>query len=162
MRHAKSSWDEASLDDFDRPLNDRGRAAAPFMGGLLRRENLVPDIVVSSPARRARETAGLVKDAAGIVPDIRFDDRIYEAAAQTLATVASELDDAVETAMLVGHNPGMEGVIRLLTGELEAMPTAAIAVIHITAERWSDVSKNGGKLEKIYRPKAEMRTAESP
>ena len=94
MRHAKSSWDDASLDDFDRPLNDRGRAAAPFMGGLLRRENLVPDIVVSSPARRARETAGLVKDAAGIVPDIRLDDRIYEAAAQTLATVASELDDA--------------------------------------------------------------------
>src|SRR5436190_5546197 len=119
MRHAKSSWDDASLSDFEGPLNDRGLKAAPFMGKLMREKGLEPNVILSSPANRAKQTAMLVKDASGFPHEIRFDDRIYEASPQSLLQVASEIDDANMSAMLVGHNPGMEGFIRYLTGSLE-------------------------------------------
>jgi phosphohistidine phosphatase len=155
MRHAKSSWDDASLDDFDRPLNDRGRGAAPFMGRLLREKGLVPQIVIASPARRARETAELVREALGSEVEIRFDERIYEAAVGTLAEVVSEIGDDFDRAMLVGHNPGFEGIVRHLTGELEAMPTAAVAVVEIASDSWREAA--GGRLAAVYRPKDEMK-----
>lgn len=156
MRHAKSSWDDTSLADFDRPLNDRGRSAAPFMGLLLVREGLIPDVIVSSPARRARETAELVKEAAGFDAEMRFDDRVYEASPQTLVRVLAETGEEHKSAMLVGHNPGMEGVIRLLTGSSEPMPTAAAAVLKIDLPGWSSLDADVGGVEGIYRPKAEM------
>src|SRR5262245_28678735 len=129
MRHAKSSWDDANLSDFDRPLNDRGLRTAPFMGELMRTKALEPAVILSSPAERAKQTAQMAMDAARLSCELRFDDRIYEASPHSLAQVASEIDDADSSAMLIGHNPGMEGFIRFLTGKLEPMPTAAIAVI---------------------------------
>jgi phosphohistidine phosphatase len=156
MRHAKSSWDDASVADVDRPLNGRGRAAAPFMGGLLAREGVIPDIVISSPARRARETAELVKKAAGTGIEIRFDERIYEADPQTLVRVVSEVGEEFSTPMIVGHNPGMEGLVRFLTGSPEEMPTAAVAVIDIQVLSWASLGAGTGKVERVYRPNAEM------
>lgn len=157
MRHAKSSWDDASLADFDRPLNDRGRNTAPFMGRLLVREHLAPEVIIASPARRARETAEVVKQAAGIGVDVVFDERIYEASAQTLAKVILDIDNSSSIAMIVGHNPGMESLIRLLTDEAETMPTAAVAAIELTLESWADAGRGTGKLIRVYRPKDEMR-----
>lgn len=154
LRHAKSSWDDAGLADFDRPLNKRGRRAAPFMGDLMRREVLTPDVVVSSPAVRARETAVAVCEAGKFTAEIKFDERIYEASPERLRQVATELDDKYASAMLVGHNPGMEGFIRYLTGEIETMPTAALAVIDLNIETWSDITANCGSLVVIHRPKS--------
>lgn len=158
LRHAKSSWDDPDLADFDRPLNDRGLTAAPFMGRVMARQGLEPDVIVSSPAARARTTAGLVKEHGEIGADIILEERIYEASAQTLVQVASKMDDRFRTAMLVGHNPGMEGFVRYLTGKLEPMPTAALAVIDLDISSWSDIGAGRGTLRLLIRPKDEMKT----
>lgn len=156
MRHAKSSWTDADLADFDRPLNHRGLRAAPFMGRYIAEHGYLPDAIVCSPAKRARETAELVKANAGFAPDIRFDERIYEASPNTLLQVASELPDDVGSAMLIGHNPGMEGFIRHLTGRIEPMPTAALAVIELDIDSWGKIGHECGRVVEVARPKALM------
>ncbi len=157
LRHAKSSWDDASLADFDRPLNERGLRTAPLMGKLMREKQLVPDVILSSPAERASTTAALVSEAAGLGPEVRHEMRIYEASATALLHVAQSIDNTYDTAMLVGHNPGMEGFIHLLTGAVEPMPTAALAVIELDADGWSSFAPGTGQLRAVYRPKIEFR-----
>lgn len=154
LRHAKSSWDNSALSDFERPLNERGLRTAPFMGEVIVERGYAPSIIVSSPATRAKTTAELL----GLSAPIRLDDRIYEASPNTLRTVASEIDDAMDSAMLVGHNPGLEGFIRYLTGELEPMPTAALAVIELDIESWKDVDADSGTIVEIIRPKELIRS----
>jgi phosphohistidine phosphatase len=153
LRHAKSSWDDARLADYERPLNERGLETAPFMGRLMKERGLIPDAVLSSPADRARTTAKLACEAAGIKQSILFDERIYEASPQTLVKVLSEIDGVVNAAMIVGHNPGMEGLIRFLTGEVAAMPTAALAVVDLMIENWDEIGHLSGKLVEVLRPK---------
>ena len=121
------------------------------------RYGLAPDLVLSSPAVRARETAILMKEAAGLTDDIKHDERIYEASPQTLRQVATSIDDNFNSAMLVGHNPGMEGFVHLLTGRLETIPTAALAVIDRDIESWREIEPKSGKLRKLIRPKEEMK-----
>lgn len=156
LRHAKSSWDDTSLSDFERPLNDVGVETAPFIGKYMAGHDYLPKAVVSSPARRAKETAELIKTNAGIGGEIRFDDRIYEASPNTLRQVVSELSDDLESAMVVGHNPGIEGFIRHLTGQIEPMPTAALAVIDLDVESWRKIDHHTGKIVTVIRPKAVM------
>lgn len=156
MRHAKSSWSDSDVADFDRPLNERGRRAAPFMGKLMRARGTAIDRIVSSSAKRARRTAKLFKEAAGTDADLILDDRIYEAAPTTLLYIAAENDDGVNSLMLVGHNPGMEGFIRILTGESEPMPTAAVAVIELQIDSWSQIAAGTGRLQSILRPRDQM------
>lgn len=153
LRHAKSSWDNASLADYDRPLNERGVETAPFMGRLMKQRGQVADTVLSSPAARAKMTAKLVSEAAGIRSPIIFDERIYEAGPQTLVKVLSDVDGDVNSAMVVGHNPGMEGLIRFLTGDIAAMPTAALAVIDLDIEEWIQIDHRSGTLVEVLRPK---------
>lgn len=153
LRHAKSSWSDPDLADFDRPLNDRGERTAPFMGELMRKNAFSPSVILSSPAIRAKQTALLVKEAGNLDAEVRFDERIYEASPQGLRQVVSEIDEAYETAMLVGHNPGMEGFIRFLTGHLEPMPTAALAVVDLQIDMWNKIDDGIGELQTVYRPK---------
>jgi phosphohistidine phosphatase len=157
LRHAKSSWDDASLSDFERPLNERGRRTAPFMGELMKRRGLSPDVIVCSPAERARETARLVRDSGGMSSEIDFDPRIYEASPDDLLKVVSGLNGKYTSAMLVGHNPGIEAFIHYLTGHIERMPTAALAVIELDIEKWDEIGDRCGRLMSIIRPKDEMR-----
>ena len=157
FRHAKSSWDDDDLADFDRPLNYRGRKAGPFMGELMARNGFDPMVILVSPAVRAKETARLVKDTGNLTGELRFEHRIYEASSQGLRQVVSEVDDVYNSAMLVGHNPGIEGFIRYLTGALEPMPTAALAVVELKIEKWDAIDDGCGELRALYRPKEEMR-----
>lgn len=156
LRHAKSSWADPDLSDFDRPLNSRGLRAAPFMGSLIASRGLLPDILLSSPAVRAAETARLVKESAAADFPIRFDERIYEASPQTLLYVLRELENGINSPMIVGHNPGIESLIRLLTAKIESMPTAALAVIDLNIDSWEDTATNCGTLIEIIRPKDEL------
>ncbi|HLA96565.1 MAG TPA: histidine phosphatase family protein [Pyrinomonadaceae bacterium] len=156
LRHAKSSWGDANLSDFERPLNDRGLNVAPFMGELIARRGVILDAIVSSPAMRASQTAKIIKESAGLNVEIKFDDRIYEASPNTLRQVISELGDNLDSAMLVGHNPGIEGFIRYLTGRMEPMPTAALAIIKLKIDHWQDITADSGKLVEVIRPKDEM------
>jgi len=153
MRHAKSSWDDASLSDFERPLNSRGERAAPFMGKLMREKGFAPSVVTSSPAERAKQTARAVMGAADLTCELRFDDRIYEASPRTLLQVVSGIDDVHPSAMLVGHNPGIEGFIRLLTDRVEPMATASFAVIDLKIDVWNKTADGCGSIRDILRPR---------
>lgn len=153
LRHAKSSWDNSNLDDFDRPLNDRGLKTAPLMGKTMREKGLLPELIVSSPAKRARQTAELIKDSAQIEGKIEFDERIYAASTSELLLVASELNDENKSAILVGHNPGFENLVRVLTGEFETMPTAALAVLELKIEKWNEIAPGCCNLAEVLRPK---------
>lgn len=158
LRHAKSSWDDPDLADFDRPLNDRGNTSAPFMGKLMASKGFAPDLILASPAARAKATAKLAKEGGDIDAEIRYDERIYEASPGALRQVVADVDDEFRSVMIVGHNPGMEGFIKYLTGRLESMPTAALAVIDLDIAAWSEIGGERGILRKVFRPKDEMKT----
>jgi phosphohistidine phosphatase len=153
LRHAKSSWNDASLDDFDRPLNERGRKAAITVGKFLAKEKVPIDLVLSSPAMRARETSGLVLKASTISLEMRFDQRIYEASSMRLMEVVTQIDDDRNTVLLVGHNPGMEELLTLLTGKEERMQTAALATISLNVKKWERVIPGKGLLDSLIRVK---------
>lgn len=157
LRHAKSSWDDPSIADFDRPLNERGIRAAPFMGELMASRGIVPDIILSSPAVRARKTAELVKESSGFAGTLAHDERIYEASLSTLVKVIAQIGDNLDSALIVGHNPGMEGAVSYLTGETHRMPTAALAGIQLRIDRWEATAERSGLLEFLLRPKEEMK-----
>ncbi len=152
LRHAKSSWDAPDLADFDRPLNDRGQRAARFVGKLIAERGLIPQIIISSPARRARDTATVVQEEAELSPVV-FDDRIYEASALSLFHLIREFDDKYSNVLMVGHNPGISELLRLLTGQTHDYPTAALSGVTLDIPDWASIAINCGRLEFILRPK---------
>lgn len=158
LRHAKSSWDDFDLSDFDRPLNKRGLKTAPLMGEKMYENFFQPSMIVSSPAKRAKQTAILVKESAQISRAICYDERIYEASPFRLLQIVSEFDENRDSMMIVGHNPGLEGLVKILTGELQPMPTAALAVIDLNIENWKESSADCGKLRMLLRPKDEFKS----
>ena len=153
LRHAKSSWKESGLRDFDRPLNGRGRKAAETMGRFIRKKKVVPDLVLSSPAVRARETIEAIMKIAELPSELRYDDRIYDAGAMRLLEVISQIEDERNTVLMVGHNPGMEELLALLTDQLEHMATATLAKIDLNGASWSKVVEEKGNLDWIVKPK---------
>lgn len=153
MRHAKSSWDDPTLDDFDRPLNKRGLRAAPFMGQFMLKRSLRPDLVLSSPAERARHTAELAMQAAQLKCPFRLDQQIWDASVTSLVKVVSEIEESARIVMLVGHNPELEELLLYLTGVTERMPTAALACVALNIARWAETRERCGQLEWVVRPK---------
>ncbi|HEV7643395.1 MAG TPA: histidine phosphatase family protein [Pyrinomonadaceae bacterium] len=156
LRHAKSSWDDTSLSDFERPLNPRGKQTAPFIGELIAEKGWQPDLVLSSPAERAKQTALLAKEAGSLKAEIRFDEKIYEASQFQLLEVLKGISAPAGTVLLVGHNPGMEGLLGLLTGEMQSIPTAALIRISLDIDSWDRIERDSGKLEEFIKPKEEM------
>ena len=153
LRHAKSSWKDASLRDFDRPLKGRGRDAAKQIGKRLADEKSQPQLVVCSPAVRTRETADIVMKHAALKVDVTFDERIYEASLRDLLRVVADIPDDKQVAMMIGHNPGFEELVAFLSGEHRRMPTCALAKIRLDAESWKDVRAGEGTLEWFITPK---------
>jgi phosphohistidine phosphatase len=137
LRHAKSSWDDASMADFDRPLNARGERDAPRVGEFLREKNPSIDLVVCSPAVRARETAAAVLRGGKFDVPVTYDERIYEAALSTLFQVVGGFPESAGVVLMVGHNPGFEELLSKLTGRLQSMATAALACLELPTDRWS-------------------------
>ena len=153
LRHAKSSWNDSSLRDFDRPLNDRGREAAEQIGKRLASEELIDPLLICSPALRARETAEIVLQSSNMSAEERFDERIYEASLRDLTQVISDIPDDKQVAILIGHNPGFEELLAFLTGESRPMPTCALAKVKFDVESWGDVRTGEGTLEWFTTPK---------
>lgn len=154
LRHAKSSWSDQGLSDHARPLNERGRRDAPRMGRLLRDEGVMPDLVVSSDAVRARLTAEAVARAAGYAGEIVLDPRLYGASPRDIVGVLRAIEDAARTVLIVGHNPGLEELVSQLTGEPQEFPTAALARIALPIEEWRDLTLAArGGLVALWRPK---------
>ncbi len=151
MRHAKSDWGAQYATDFDRPLNARGQRDAPIMAAFLASHKLLPALIVSSPAQRARMTAEFIVRERAFAGEFVLDQRIYLASAAMLLEVIQDLPEAAETAMLVGHNPGMEDVIELLCGGAVRMPTAAIASLRLPADSWAQAQR--ATLQWLVKPK---------
>jgi phosphohistidine phosphatase len=158
LRHGKSDWD-AGQDDFHRPLKDRGKRAAQRMGVWMRRQQLLPDYIVSSPAERALATAQKLCKAMGAgTQGIVCDERIYEATASELLDVLADCPDGAQRVLLVGHNPGLEDLLLLLAREpLEIMggckllPTAALARLTLPDD-WHKLTPECALLESIMHP----------
>ena len=153
LRHAKSSWGDSSLDDWERPLNPRGLRDAPGVGALLRKHALVPDLIITSDAVRARTTAHAVAEAAGYDREIVADPRLYLATPDDLLAVLQGVSDESARAMIVGHNPGLEDLIVRLAGEHHGLPTATLAHLALPIDRWSALDgQTAGTLVNIWRP----------
>lgn len=161
LRHAKSSWDNPTLDDFDRPLSDRGLKAAPRMGAFLETQLSQPDLVVCSSSVRTRKTLDLIAPHLGGKPKISFDDDLYLATASHLLAHIKALPARAHSAMLIGHNPGFHDVAQLLitTGDpadqaaLSAkFPTCAVAIITFACKRWSEIAPHTGHLATFTTP----------
>ena len=155
LRHAKSSWADSSLSDIERPLNHRGLRAAPLVGRFLRKKEIDPDLVVTSPAFRARETADLVIDSARWKCDCRRDHRIYEAGVAELMEVITGLPVDAKRVLIVGHNPGLESLAEWLSGERPKMRTASLASLNCGVDDWAAVGQDTAKLEWTAEPENE-------
>jgi len=153
LRHAKSSWADATLRDFDRPLKKRGREAAERVGQRMASENLSNPLIICSPAVRTRETAEIVLTSANLHVEPRFDERIYEASLRELVQIVTEIADDRDVVIMIGHNPGFEELLSFLTGEYRRMPTCALAKVGIGDVSWKDVRAGEGSLEWFIAPK---------
>ena len=141
LRHAKSSWDDASLDDWERPLNDRGRRDAPRAGEWLRDHLRQPDAIITSDAVRARTTAEAVAKAAGYSRALVIEPSLYLATPQAVLDLLNAVPDEAQAVLVVGHNPGLEELVRQLTGGYHAMPTAALIELELPIEHWSELDE---------------------
>jgi len=139
VRHAKSAWDAPGLDDHERPLAERGLRDAPEMGRRLAERGLVPGIIRSSTAIRARTTAKLLAQALGVGADrVELDERLYGAMPEEILEVVREFDDAADTAMVVAHDPGLSDLAFALSGTIEHMPTCAVAEFTFDVGSWTE------------------------
>lgn len=160
LRHAKSTWDDPVARDFDRPLNGRGRRAARTIGAQMRALGLEFDSILASPAARVVETLAEVASGYGGPLEPEYDRRVYLAEPETLLQLIRSAGEETESLLIVGHNPGLERLVLLLTdggplrGEVEIKyPTATLAEINLPAERWQDVTEGGGELTRFIRPR---------
>ena len=155
MRHAKSSWDDPGLADYDRPLNKRGLRDASRMAQWLSESELIPDQVIASAACRANQTASIVTNELALETDILETRDLYLSDYDAYLEQVSYLPNNVETVLVIGHNPTMESLVYLLSGESVSMPTAAIAVIQLPIDTWSDqVTSASANLVKHVFPKS--------
>jgi phosphohistidine phosphatase len=144
LRHAKSSWDDTRLDDHDRPLAERGHRDAPSMGERLARRRLNPDLLLTSTAERARQTAEYVSSALGLPASrTRIERRLYLASPGELLLLLAEIDDGIESLLLIGHNPGLtELANRLLPFlRLDNLPTTGVLAIDCDATSWKRIDR---------------------
>lgn len=152
LRHAKSDWSGGEAD-VDRPLADRGRRQAPETGAWLAENAGGIDLAVVSSALRARSTWELVAARLDVPPEARYDDRAYGASSDELLEIIHELPEDAATVVLVGHNPGLEDLVTVLTGEWTPMPTSALAVMTL-AGTWSAAHAYSAELKASGRPPA--------
>ncbi len=158
LRHAKSSWNDTGVTDFERPLSKRGRHDAARIGGWLRHQRLTPDHVISSPALRARQTALRVLPELSLEPGaISWDDAIYDASIKALLKVLANGPAAASRILLIGHNPGLEQLLLWLAPQIaipadgKLLPTAAVAWLELSAD-WAALNPGCGRLRALQRP----------
>ncbi len=154
VRHAKSSRNDAAMPDKDRPLNDRGKRDAPKMGERLAKRDVKPNLILSSPARRALKTAQIIARKLDYkVKDIVVDDRLYAVEADDLLRVIRRLGDKLECVMLFSHNPELTELAHRLSSKITHMPTCAVAEFTFDAKSWSYIGKGKPTRMALYYPK---------
>jgi len=163
LRHAKSSWQVDEQDDFDRPLNGRGRKAAPIMGDFMHRNDLSPDLILCSTALRARETLALALPFFRGEATIQLEDRLYLASAAKMLERLRNTAGQYKQVMIIAHNPGLQDLTQMLAadGPDDALvtveskfPTAALAQIDFEVDDWSSLERESGTLTRFITPRA--------
>lgn len=155
VRHAKSSWDDPDLDDFDRPLNKRGKRNAPEIGKRLAMRGVFPDLIITSPAKRAAATARRIAEAIAY-PNKKIikDDSFYHGSIQDVIGVVQKLDDQINSLMIFGHNPGLTDLANYLSGaDIYNIPTCGVVEIDFDFNSWKMLGSKEGKLVKFDFPK---------
>ena len=161
LRHAKSDW-ATGLRDRDRPLNERGREAAPRMGAYMARHGLVPDLIVPSTATRVRETLDLLLPSFAETPRIAHNEKLYETEPEVLLDIIKEAPRTAHALLLVGHNPSLAELAGLLMASgdvetrqrlIEKFPTAGLAVIDFAFDDWRKVHPKSGRLDRFVVPR---------
>ena len=154
LRHAKSSWDNAALGDFDRPLSKRGISDAIILSEYIQEHNISFDLVLSSPSERTQATLDLVLSSLDPIPTTALKESIYHASASRLNQLIKELDDEIKNLLIIGHNPGLHILTETLTNEsIVKFPTCAFAKI-TNFNHWKDIDAGILNLESLITPKA--------
>lgn len=158
IRHAKSSWRDLMQGDIDRPLNKRGKSDAPFMGKRLKKYGVQPDLLISSPAKRARKTARTVAREIGYPPKkIIFADKIYFGDLDDIFGIIRNISDSDKTVILVGHNPDITMLAEALTGrQVGNIPTCGIFCIDFKIESWREAVPGNGSFVFFDYPKKHL------
>ncbi len=148
LRHAKSSWENPDLNDFDRPLNKRGQRDASLIGRRLKERNYTPDLLLVSPARRARLTAEAIADQLNFDNrELTFDEHIYMATVTELLALLRTIANNQQNVLLVGHNPGITDLANYLVGgRLENIPTCGIFSVELQAQSWQQLDRAAARL----------------
>ena len=154
LRHAKSSWADVGTRDHERALNARGEATAPRMAELLRDQALIPDLILSSSAVRARRTAEIVAATLGLSEDhLGTSEDLYLASPGTILDVVRGRAGDADKVLVVGHNPGIEDLVEAFVGWSEVMPTAALAAFRLDIDSWHDLAPmSPAELLGLWRP----------
>ena len=156
--HAKCSWDAANIDDFERPLSERGKRDAPRMGKGLKEKEIHPDLILSSPAKRALSTCKRIADILGYPKEgIKAERELYHSDAETILSVIQGLKKKYDTVMLLSHNPGLTDFVNsLLDGELDIdnVPTCGVVAFQFDVESWSEVNWGKGRMLFFDYPKS--------
>jgi len=152
MRHAKSDWADNSLRDFDRPLNKRGKIAAPIMGKEIKKRNLNPDLIISSPALRAKMTAEAVAENTNYNKNIIWDESFYFGYTSEIIQKVTKIDESYEKVIIFGHNPTWSAIAEKLSGEYFNMKTADLVVLEYEG-KWKDLKDYSCKVVSYISPK---------
>jgi len=162
LRHAKSSWNEPALKDFDRPLAPRGWNTAPLMGEYMQNKGYQPDTILCSPAKRTRETLDMVERHLAKPHHIYMNKAIYHADSSKLLELVRSAARNTQKLLLIGHNPGIQELALTLAGDGDRQswqnmwskyPTAALAVLSFDVENWPQIKARAGKLIDFKSPK---------
>ena len=155
MRHAKSSWKHPELPDAERGLAKRGKKDAPLMGNLLKDKELVPQAILCSTAERSRQTALALAETSGYQGEVAYQDGLYLAEPEGYLAALTALPEPLERVLVIGHNPGLEGLLQLLSGRIEALPTSTIAYLSLPVQRWADLNaQSEGELVEVIHPRS--------
>ena len=146
LRHAKSDWANADLNDYDRPLNKRGKNDAPEMGKKLKELYVIPELIISSPAKRTRQTIKKICEKINYpFNNIIFDESVYLSSLKNLITLVNAIDDNYKTVLLVGHNPGITMLNNYLTEDyIDNIPTCGFVEINMEIDHWNEIIQGVG------------------
>lgn len=155
MRHGKSSWKDETLSDHERPLKKRGRKDAKRIAMEMINHDLIPELILSSTAIRAKETVKAILSVLDEKIPVEFSRELYMAEPEDFVEILSALSNDLNVVMLVGHNPGMEAYLQIIDGNIEAMPTASLGQLSLKVADWKDLSmETEGELVGFWTPKA--------
>ncbi|WP_458701636.1 SixA phosphatase family protein [Sulfurospirillum sp. 1307] len=148
IRHAKSSWKEIGMSDFERPLNKRGKKDLPYMANRLKDFNIMPDLILSSPAKRAKKTAQKIAEIIGYdEKKIVYKETLYDSSYTTYRYLLDSLDDNLNEVFIVGHNPTITEVGEKLSGAiLTNIPTCSIVCIEFDVDIFQEIKEESGKI----------------